>query len=42
MTAKEEEIIQKLKETINRVVPSGGQVWLYGSRARGDAFPIVA
>ena len=37
MTAKEEEIIQKLKETSNRVVPPGGQVWLYGSRARGDA-----
>ena len=37
MTAKEEEIIQKLKETSKRVVPSGGQVWLYGSRARGDA-----
>ena len=37
MTVKEEEIIQKLKETSNRVVPPGGQVWLYGSRARGDA-----
>ena len=37
MTAKEKEIIQKLKETSNRVVPPGGQVWLYGSRARGDA-----
>ncbi|MBO4549498.1 MAG: nucleotidyltransferase domain-containing protein [Bacteroidaceae bacterium] len=37
MKAKEREIIQKLKETSQKVVPAGGQVWLYGSRARGDA-----
>ena len=37
MKAKEEEIIQKLKETSQKVVPPDGQVWLYGSRARGDA-----
>ena len=37
MTAKEEEIIRKIKETCRKVVPPDGQVWLYGSRARGDA-----
>ncbi len=37
MKAKEEEIILKLKETSQKVVPPDGQVWLYGSRARGDA-----
>ena len=36
MKAKEEEIIQKLRETSQKVVPPDGQVWLYGSRARGD------
>lgn len=29
--------IEMLKETARRVVPAGGKVWLYGSRARGDA-----
>ena len=37
MTAKEEEVIRKIKETSHKVVPPDGQVWLYGSRARGDA-----
>lgn len=37
MTAKEEEIIQLIRETSRKVVPPDGQVWLYGSRARGDA-----
>lgn len=36
MTTKEE-VIQKIKETSHKVVPPDGQVWLYGSRARGDA-----
>lgn len=30
-------VLHKLKETAKRAVPKGGQVWLYGSRARGDA-----
>ena len=30
-------MIQTLRETDQRVVPEGGHVWLYGSRARGDA-----
>lgn len=37
MTAEEEKIIKMIRETGRKVVPSGGQVWLYGSRARGDA-----
>jgi len=37
MTAEEEKIIQLIRETGRKVVPPGGQVWLYGSRARGDA-----
>ena len=37
MTAKEEEVIRKIRETSHKVVPPDGQVWLYGSRARGDA-----
>jgi predicted nucleotidyltransferase len=36
MTTKEE-VIRKIKETSRKVVPPDGQVWLYGSRARGDA-----
>lgn len=37
MTAREEKIIQKIKETSRKVVTLDGQVWLYGSRARGEA-----
>ena len=33
----EKKIMQKLRETAKHVVPEGGQVWLYGSHARGDA-----
>lgn len=36
--SKEETIqLRMLRETSRKVVPEGGQVWLYGSRARGDA-----
>ena len=37
MTASERKMIRKFRETAKRVVPEGGQVWLYGSHARGDA-----
>ena len=37
MTSNEKDIIQELRETGRRVVPPNGHVWLYGSRARGDA-----
>lgn len=40
MTAEEEKIIQMIRETGRKVVPPGGQVWLYGSRARGDAHEV--
>lgn len=28
--------IAKIKHLGNQVIPQGGQLWLYGSRARGD------
>ncbi len=37
MTASEKKMISKFRETAKRVVPEGGQVWLYGSHARGEA-----
>ena len=37
MTATEKKMIHAIRETAKEVVPEGGQVWLYGSRARGDA-----
>lgn len=37
MTDEEKRIIQKIQETGRKVIPEGGQVWLYGSHARGDA-----
>ena len=30
-------LIDRLRETARQVVPKGGKVWLYGSRARGTA-----
>lgn len=30
-------MISNIKAVANSVIPTGGQVWLYGSRARGDA-----
>lgn len=37
MTAKEQKIIQAIQATGRKYVPADGQIWLYGSRARGDA-----
>ena len=37
MTAEEKKIIKMIQETGRKVVPPDGQIWLYGSRARGDA-----
>mgnify|MGYP002623896836 CR=1 FL=1 len=37
MTTHEEKMIHAIRETAQKVVPEGGQVWLYGSRARGNA-----
>lgn len=34
---EKEQILERLKNTAKQILPYGGQVWLYGSRARGDA-----
>lgn len=35
----QEEVIQRIKELGERLLPEGASLWLYGSRARGDARP---
>ena len=37
MNQKEGILMDKLRVTARKVVPPGGHVWLYGSRARGTA-----
>ncbi|MBR1800935.1 MAG: nucleotidyltransferase domain-containing protein [Bacteroidaceae bacterium] len=37
MSAKETEVLQRIREVAHRFVPKGGRALLYGSRARGDA-----
>ncbi len=37
MVANDKMILSKLSEEARKVTPKGGHVWLYGSRARGDA-----
>lgn len=32
-------VIQHIKELGQRILPEGASLWLYGSRARGDARP---
>ena len=34
---KQNEVIERIKELGARVLPEGASLWLYGSRARGDA-----
>ena len=36
---KQEEVIQHIKEFGEKLLPEGASLWLYGSRARGDARP---
>lgn len=36
---KQEDVIERIKETAERILPEGASLWLYGSRARGDARP---
>ena len=36
---KQEEVIQRIKELGEKILPKGASLWLYGSRARGDARP---
>lgn len=33
------DVIHKITQVGKDVLPSGGHLWLYGSRARGDAHP---
>ncbi len=35
--SKSDHTFDRLKKIAQTVVPAGGSVWLYGSRARGDA-----
>lgn len=36
---EQEQVIQRIKELGERILPEGASLWLYGSRARGDARP---
>ena len=36
---KQEQVIKRIKDVADRILPSGASLWLYGSRARGDARP---
>ena len=36
---EQEEVIQRIKELGEKILPKGASLWLYGSRARGDARP---
>jgi predicted nucleotidyltransferase len=35
----QEQVIQRIKELGEKILPEGASLWLYGSRARGDARP---
>lgn len=37
MDSLKTDILHSIKETLHKVLPSGGQAILYGSQARGDA-----
>ena len=36
---EQQKVIERIKETADRILPEGASLWLYGSRARGDARP---
>lgn len=36
---KQEEVIHHITELGEKILPEGASLWLYGSRARGDARP---
>ncbi len=36
---EQEQVIQRIKELGQKILPEGASLWLYGSRARGDARP---
>lgn len=36
---EQNQVIQRIKELGQKILPEGASLWLYGSRARGDARP---
>ena len=36
---EQSEVIKRIKELAAQILPEGSSLWLYGSRARGDAHP---
>ena len=36
---RQNQVIQRITELGQRILPEGASLWLYGSRARGDARP---
>ncbi len=36
---EQSEVIKRIKEVAAEILPEGSSLWLYGSRARGDAHP---
>ena len=34
---EQELVIERIKKTAEQILPTGASLWLYGSRARGDA-----
>jgi predicted nucleotidyltransferase len=36
---EQRQVIQRIKELGREILPEGASLWLYGSRARGDARP---
>jgi predicted nucleotidyltransferase len=36
---KQEQVINRITELGKKILPEGASLWLYGSRARGDARP---
>ena len=36
---EQEDVIKRIKELGEKILPEGASLWLYGSRARGDARP---
>lgn len=36
---EQQQVIERIKELGRQILPEGASLWLYGSRARGDARP---
>ncbi len=36
---EQQKVIERIKDVAERILPQGASLWLYGSRARGDARP---